>query len=164
MSNSLQPYGLYSSRNSPGQNTGVGCLSFPSPGNLPNSAIKPRFSTLQMDSLPAEPSGKSKNTGVGSMSLLQGIFLSQELNRGLLHCRRILYQVSYKKYISFMIPLPKSFRLIFNIWIHSKNPQLMHFFCQIQLWKYGGSMEPPYFQSCIWQKECINWGLSAFKY
>ena len=45
--------------------------------------------------LPAEPQGKPKNTGVGSLSLLQGIFLTQELNRGLLHCRQIVYQLSY---------------------------------------------------------------------
>ena len=32
-----------------------------------------------------------KNTGVGCHSLLQGIFLTQRLNPGLLHCRRILY-------------------------------------------------------------------------
>ena len=31
------------------------------------------------------------NTGVGSLSLLQGIFPTQELNWGLLHCRQILY-------------------------------------------------------------------------
>ena len=37
-----------------------------------------------------------QNTGVGSLSLLQGIFLTQESNRGLLHCRRILYQLSYQ--------------------------------------------------------------------
>ena len=49
-----------------------------------------------MDSLPAEPQGKSKNTGVGSLSLLQQIFPTQKLNRGLLHCRRILYQPSYR--------------------------------------------------------------------
>ena len=36
-----------------------------------------------------------QNTGVSSFSLLQGIFLTQELNRGLLHCRWILYQLSY---------------------------------------------------------------------
>ena len=40
--------------------------------------------------------GKSKNTGVGSLFLLQGIFPTQELNRGLLHCRWILYQLSYQ--------------------------------------------------------------------
>ena len=39
--------------------------------------------------LPAEPQGKPKNTVVGSLSLLQGIFLTQESNRGLLHCRQI---------------------------------------------------------------------------
>ena len=66
-------------------------------GNLPNPGIKPRSSTLQVDSLPTEPPGKPKNTGVGSLSLLQGIFLTQELNRGLLHCRRILYQLSYRE-------------------------------------------------------------------
>ena len=54
MSDSLQPHGLYSPWNSPGQNTGVGSLSF-----------------------------------------LQGIFPTQESNQGLLHCRRILHQLSY---------------------------------------------------------------------
>ena len=37
-----------------------------------------------------------QNTEVGSFSLLQGVFPAQELNRGLLHCRRILYQLSYQ--------------------------------------------------------------------
>ena len=55
MSDSLRPHGLYSPRNSPGQ-----------------------------------------NTGVGSLSLLQGIFPTQGLNSGLLHCRCILYQQSHK--------------------------------------------------------------------
>ena len=36
------------------------------------------------------------NTGVGSLSLLQGIFLTQELNQGLLNCRHILFQLSYQ--------------------------------------------------------------------
>ena len=55
MSNSLQPHGLYSPWNSPGQ-----------------------------------------NTGVGSCSLLQGIFPTQGSNPGLLHCRWNLYQLSHK--------------------------------------------------------------------
>ena len=55
VSNSLQPHGLYSPWNSPGQ-----------------------------------------NTGVGSLSLLQGMFLSQRSMWGLPHCRRILYQPSHK--------------------------------------------------------------------
>ena len=37
-----------------------------------------------------------QNTGVGSCSLLQGIFPTQGLNPGLLHCRRILYQLIYQ--------------------------------------------------------------------
>ena len=34
------------------------------------------------------------NTGAGSLSLLQGIFPTQELNPGLPHCRQILYQLN----------------------------------------------------------------------
>ena len=67
---------------------------FPSPGDLPNSGIKPRSPALQTDSSPAEPQAKTKNTGVGSLSLLHQIFPTQESNRGLLHCRWILYQLS----------------------------------------------------------------------
>ena len=65
-------------------------------GDLPSPGIEPRSPTLQVDSLPAEPQEKPKNTGVGSLSLLQRIFLTQKLNWGLLHCRQILYQLSYQ--------------------------------------------------------------------
>ena len=37
-----------------------------------------------------------QNTGIGSLSPLQQIFPTQEVNRGLLHCRWILYQLSYQ--------------------------------------------------------------------
>ena len=37
-----------------------------------------------------------QNTGVGSLSLLQGIFPTQGLNQGLAHCRRILHQLNHK--------------------------------------------------------------------
>ena len=40
--------------------------------------------------------GKPKDTGVGSVSLLQQIFLNQELSWKLLHCRQILYQLGYQ--------------------------------------------------------------------
>ena len=56
---------------------------FPSPGDLPNPGIEPRSPTLQADSLPAEPQGKPKNSGVSSLPLLQGIFQIQESNWGL---------------------------------------------------------------------------------
>ena len=51
-------------------------LPCPLPGNLPNPGIKPESPALQVDSLLPEPPGKPKNTGVGSVSLLQGIFLT----------------------------------------------------------------------------------------
>ena len=69
---------------------------FLSPGDLPNPWIELWSPTLRVDSLPAEPPGKPKNTWVGSLSLLQGIFLTQQLNQGFLHCRQILCQVSYQ--------------------------------------------------------------------
>ena len=69
-----------------GQNTAVASLS-----HLPNPGTEPRSPALQVDCLSAEPQGKPKNTGVGSLSLRQGIFATQEWNPGLLHYRRILW-------------------------------------------------------------------------
>ena len=63
---------------------------------IPKPGIEPRSPELQADSLLTEPPGKPKNSGVGSLSLLQGIFPTQELNQGLLHCRQILYQLSFQ--------------------------------------------------------------------
>ena len=107
---------------SPGKNTGVGSHAllqriFPTQGlNLCLSHVL----HWQMDSLPLTPPGLSlyiftifdslqpqglyspwnspgQNTGVGSLSLLQGIFPTQEeSNRGFLHCRWILYQQNYQ--------------------------------------------------------------------
>ena len=71
-------------------------LPCPPPGNLLNPGIEPRSLSYQADSLPSEPPGKSKNTGVSSLSLLQGIFPTQESNQGFLHYRWILYQQSYQ--------------------------------------------------------------------
>ena len=71
-------------------------LPFPSQGHCPNPGIEPRSPTLQADSLPSKPPEKSMNTEVHSLFFLQGIFPTQELNWGLLHFRRILYQLSYQ--------------------------------------------------------------------
>ena len=56
---------------------------------------------IAVDSLPAEPQGKPKNTGVSSLSLLQWIFPTQESNWGLLHSRWILHQLSSERSPSF---------------------------------------------------------------
>ena len=64
--------------------------------DLPNPGIKPRSPTLRVDSFLAEPQGKPRNTGVGSLSLLLWIFPTQESNQGLLHYRWICYQLSYQ--------------------------------------------------------------------
>ena len=57
-------------------------------------------SLLPMDcSLPGSSvhaGSPGKNTGVSCHALLQGIFPTQESNQSLLHCRWILYQLSYQ--------------------------------------------------------------------
>ena len=68
-------------------------LLFSSPEDLPDPGIELRSSALQVDSLLSEPPGKPKNTVVDSLSLLQGIFPTQESNWVLLHYKWILYQL-----------------------------------------------------------------------
>ena len=53
------------------------------------TGLEPPGSSVHVDS-------PGKNTGGGCYALLQGIFLTQGLNPGLPHCRRILYQLSHK--------------------------------------------------------------------
>ena len=121
MSDSLQPHGLYSPWNSPGQSTGVGSLPLLQ-GIFLTQESNPCLLHLlhwQADSLPffttsatwehvkvkvaqvvSESSpwnSPGQNTGVDSHFLLQGIFPTQGSNPGLVHYRRILYQLSHKR-------------------------------------------------------------------
>ena len=50
----------------------------PSSGDLSNPGIEPRSPTLQVDSLLSGPPGRPMNTGVGSLSLLQGSFQTEK--------------------------------------------------------------------------------------
>ena len=52
--------------------------------------------SLQPHGLYSPWNSPGKNTGVGSLSLLQGIFPTQGLSLGLPHCRQFLYQLSHK--------------------------------------------------------------------
>ena len=91
--------------NSPGKNTWVGCHALFQEIFLP--WIESRSLALEADFLPFEPPGKLKNNGVGSLSLLQGIFPTKESNKILLDCRWFLYQLSY-----LWSPL-----LLYNVWM-----------------------------------------------
>ena len=53
-------------------------------------------SSLRSHGLYSSWNSLGQNTGVGSLSLLQGIFPTQGLNPGLPHCEQILYQLSHK--------------------------------------------------------------------
>ena len=88
-------------------------VAFPFSRDLPNPGIKPRSLALRMDSSPAEPRGKPKNIGVGSLSLFQQIFPTQKSNWGLLHCRQILYQLS-------LMQTPKSIKSSLSFLYHSQ--------------------------------------------
>ena len=70
--------------------------------------------TLQLHEIYSPWNSLGQNAGVGSLSLLQRIFPTQEsnpeINRGLLHCRWILYQLSYESNLSLtgsVFPPPK---------------------------------------------------------
>ena len=52
--------------------------------------------SLQPQGLYSPWNSLGQNTGVGNLSLLQGIFPTQGWNPGLPHCRQILYQLSHK--------------------------------------------------------------------
>ena len=82
----------------PGKNTGVGCHSLlqGSPRLKDQTHISCHISYTAGGFFTAEPPGKPESTGVSSLSPLQGIFLIQESNWGLLNCRQILYQLSYQ--------------------------------------------------------------------
>ena len=71
-------------------------IAFPFSRGSSQPRDRTQVSRIAADSLPGEPQGKPKNTGVGSLSIFQRIFQIWESNWGLLHCRRILYQLSYQ--------------------------------------------------------------------
>ena len=80
----------------------------------------------------------SQNTGVGSLSLLQGIFLTQGLNPGLLHCRRILYQLS-------SVQLLSRLRLFATPWITACQASLSitsSEFTQTNVHRVGDAIQP----------------------
>ena len=52
--------------------------------------------TLRPHRLYSPRNSPGQNTGIGSRSLLKGIFPTQALNPGLPHCRQILCQLSHK--------------------------------------------------------------------
>ena len=68
-------------------------LPFPSPGDLPDPAIKPRSPTLQADILPSEPPGKFVSY------TLPGRYKLKILHLELLQTR-ILWRMMYQKKLS----------------------------------------------------------------
>ena len=75
----------------------VPCLGQLRPWHISESESRSVVSdSLKFHGLYSPWNSPGQNTGVGSLSLLQGIFPTQGSNRGLLHCRWILYQLNYE--------------------------------------------------------------------
>ena len=86
----------------------MGCYA-PLQGFFITQGFKPGLQNCR-HSLLSEPPGKPMNPGVGSQSLLQGLFLTKQSNWGLLQCRQILKQLNYqgspKCWLLFLFSLP----------------------------------------------------------
>ena len=74
---------------------------------------------LQPDGLYSPWNSPGQNTGVGSLSLLQGIFPTQGSNPGLLHCKWILFQLSPLNWVFSLLKV--SFYQW--LWFRIKQPQ-----------------------------------------
>ena len=72
-------------------------IAYPVSSRSSQPRNRTRVSCIAGKTLPAEPQGKPKNTGVCNLPLLQQIFPTQESNQGLLHCRQILYSWATKE-------------------------------------------------------------------
>ena len=96
-----------------------------------------------------------KNTGVGSHSLLQGIFLTQGSNTGLLYCRQILYQLSYK--LLLLLSRFSSVRLCATPWVaaHQALPSLG--FSRQEYWSGLPLPSPSYKRSPKQKLTNFNW-------
>ena len=81
--------------NSPRKYNGVGCHAILQ-GSFPTQVLNSGLHRRQILCCLAQTAGKARITGVSSPSLSQGIFLTQESHGDLLHCRRILSQLSYQ--------------------------------------------------------------------
>ena len=107
-------------------------VAFPFSRGCSQPRDRPRFPTLQVDSLPTEPQGKLKNAGVGSLSLFQQIFLTEELNQGLLHCRQILYQLSFNVNI-YALENQKLMRITLLGWSETEPEVLLMYVCYLSI-------------------------------
>ena len=72
----------------------AGSLLLAPPGQPLKLIIRCNF--CRIANLYSQWTSPGQDTGVGSLSVLQHIFQTQELHRGLLHCRWILYRLNYQ--------------------------------------------------------------------
>ena len=131
-------------------------LVFPNPPRAPTFQMREWSESCSVGLASLRPhrlyslwNSPGQNTGVGSLSLLQGIFLTQGSNPGLLHCRRILYQLSHKG--SPRILEWGSLSLLWGIFLtQESNRGLLH--CRQFLYQLNSRRSPDRWES--WGPNC----------
>ena len=97
-----------------------------------------------------------QKTGVDSLSLLQGIFLTQKLNQGLLHCRRILHQLRYQG-----SPIYNIYLSIYPSILPSSLPSLLPSLPVAQMAKNLPAMQETRVQSLSWE-DPLEMGMATY--
>ena len=138
--------------------------------------IKPRSPPWQADSLLSEPQRKPKNTGVGSLSLLQGIFPTQELNQLSYQGSSKLMKPATKGHILYdfttwnaqiITQVVKNMPAMQKTWVRSlaQNDPLekgMATYFSILIWRIPWIVEPGELQSMGSQRLRYDWVTKTF--
>ena len=109
------------------------CLSCPPPGESSQPRDQTQVSRIAADSLPTESPGKTKSSGLGSLSLLWGIFPTKQLNQGLLNCKQILYQLTYQESPICFIHTINSVYVLLTFYVSIRSLGFLHAFFQLLL-------------------------------
>ena len=98
-----------------------------------------------------------QNTGVGSLSLLQGVFPTQGLNTGLRHCRRILYQLSHQGSPEKI----QNYEQLNHLEDSCTNTETANKENQCPYYVWGNYLSP--WRQAMWPWVCRNYGKKATK-
>ena len=103
------------------------CLFFPTTQKNESESHSVVSYSMQSHGLYSPWNSPGQNTGVGSLSLLQGIFSTQGSNPGLPHCRWILYRLSHKgsprilEWVAYPFPMTQKNTCKANLWTGSRD-------------------------------------------
>ena len=106
----------------------LGWVSIPSSRGSSQPRDRTQVSCIAGRFLLSEPPEKPKNTGTGSHSLLQGLFLTQGSNPDFPHGKQILYNLSNKG-----SPMKQKYMLCWHFLAYSMLQQMLVICCLVPL-------------------------------